>query len=40
MKKPLTKRARKAARKTFAKQPHSTRPFTYADYLALPKGDK
>ena len=33
----LTKRARKAARKLFAKKPHSTHTFTYEDYKALPK---
>jgi hypothetical protein len=38
MKTPLTHRARKAAKKLFTKQPHATRAFTHADYLALPKG--
>ncbi len=33
----MTNRKRKQARKRFAKMPHSTRPFTSADYAALPK---
>lgn len=37
--KPTTKKAKKAARKLFAKKPHSTRAFTSADYAALPKGE-
>lgn len=37
-KKVLTKRARRAAKKLFAKQPQPTRPFTSEDYKALPKG--
>jgi len=38
MKKATSKKTRKVARKLFPKQPHSTRPFTLADYNALPKG--
>ena len=37
MTKTTSKRTRHAARKLFAKQPHSTRPFTSEDYKALPK---
>ena len=36
MTKATSKRTRKAARKAFPKQPHSTRPFSKADYDALP----
>lgn len=36
MSKPVSKSARKAARKLFPKQPHSTRAFSKADYDALP----
>lgn len=36
----LTHKALKAAKKRFTKKPHSTRPFTLADYDALPKGGK
>ena len=35
--KPTTKRALRAAKKLFVKQPHSTRPFTIKDYDRLPK---
>ena len=35
MKKATNNKARKAARKAFPKQPHSTRPFTSEDYKAL-----
>lgn len=34
----LSHKAKKAAKRLFKKQPHSTRPFTSADYIALPKG--
>ena len=37
MKTPLTKRARKAAKRLFPRKPHSTRAFTSADYAALTK---
>ena len=37
MTKPTTKKAKKLARKFFAKKPHSTRAFTSYDYAALPK---
>lgn len=37
-KKVLTKRARRSAKKAFAKKPHSTRPFSAKDYENLPKG--
>jgi hypothetical protein len=37
--KPITKKAKKAARKLFAKPKHSTRAFSSADYAALPKGE-
>jgi hypothetical protein len=36
MTKATSKKARKAARKAFPKQPHSTRPFSAKDYEALP----
>lgn len=36
MKKATTKKARKLAKKFFAKLPNTTRPFTPADYNALP----
>jgi hypothetical protein len=36
MKKATSNKTRKAARKAFPKQSHSTRPFTSADYAALP----
>lgn len=39
MSKATTKKAKRAAKKLFKKQPHSTRPFTMADYDALPKGN-
>lgn len=39
MNKPTTKKAKKAARKLFAKPKHTTRAFTMADYDALPKGE-
>jgi len=35
--KPTTKKAKKAARKLFKKLPNTTRPFSSADYSALPK---
>ena len=35
--KPTTKKAKKAARKLFAKKHHSTRPFSSEDYKNLPK---
>jgi hypothetical protein len=38
MKTPLTKRARKAAKRLFPRKAHSTRPFTSDDYKNLPKG--
>lgn len=34
----LSNKAKRAAKKLFTKQPHSTRPFNSADYAALPKG--
>jgi hypothetical protein len=34
----MTHRKRKAAKKLFPKQAHQTRPFTYEDFKALPKG--
>lgn len=37
-KKALTKKAKRAAKKLFNKQPHNTRPFEQKDYDALPKG--
>lgn len=36
MTKAISKRTRRAARKAFPKAKHSTRPFTLADYNALP----
>ena len=36
--KPITKKAKRAAKRLFKKLPHSTRAFTSADYAALPKG--
>ena len=38
--KPITKKAKRAAKKSFKKQPHQTRPFSQADYDALPKGEQ
>lgn len=38
-KQPLTHRAKKAAKRLFKKLPNTTRPFTFADYTALPKGE-
>ena len=35
----LTHKAKKAAKRFFKKLPHNTRPFTSADYAALPKGE-
>jgi hypothetical protein len=35
--KPISKKAKKAARKLFKKLPNSTRAFTSADYANLPK---
>ena len=37
MKTVLSKRAKKAAKRLFKRQPHQTRAFTSADYVALPK---
>jgi len=37
--KPITKKAKRQARKLFAKPQHSTRQFTSEDYKALPKGE-
>jgi hypothetical protein len=34
----LSHKQKRAAKKLFKKQPHSTRAFTSADYAALPKG--
>lgn len=36
--KPITKKAKRAAKRLFKKLPHSTRAITSADYAALPKG--
>ena len=36
MTKATSKRTRKQAKKLFKKLPHNTRPFTSADYEALP----
>jgi len=38
MNKSTSKKTRKAAKKLFAKLPQPTRPFTSADFEALPKG--
>jgi hypothetical protein len=38
MTKATSKRTRKAAKKLFPKVPRNTRPFSKADYDALPKG--
>jgi len=35
--KPTTHKQKKAAKKLFPKKPHNIRPFTMADYDALPK---
>ena len=35
--KPTTKKAKKAAKRLFKRQPHSTRPFSSEDYKNLPK---
>lgn len=35
----LTHKALKAAKRLVKKQPRQTRPFTSADYAALPKGE-
>jgi hypothetical protein len=37
MSKAISKAKRKAAKKAFPKVAHNTRPFTSADYAALPK---
>ena len=37
--KPITKKAKKAARKLFAKKPHSTKPFSSEDYKRLPSAE-
>lgn len=37
MKTTLTKRAKRAAKRLFKRQPHSTRPFTGKDYANLHK---
>jgi hypothetical protein len=34
--KPISKKAKKAARKLFPKKPHTTRPFSSEDYKSLP----
>ncbi len=39
MKKPLTKKALKQAKKQFPRVPHQTRPFSVKDYEALPLGE-
>ena len=39
MKTVLSKKAKKAAKRLVKKLPHNTRPFSSADYVALPKGD-
>jgi len=38
MKKPLTHKRLREAKKLFPKPQHNTHCFTYDDYLALPKG--
>jgi len=35
----MTNQAKKAAKKSFPKKPHTTRQFSAADYQALPKGE-
>jgi len=35
--KPVTHKAKKAAKKLFKKLPHTTRPFSSEDYKNLPK---
>lgn len=39
MRKAITKKQRRAVKKSIKKQPHNTRPFTMEDYNALPKGE-
>ena len=39
MTKAITKKAKRSAKKLFAKLPNTTRAFTSEDYLALPKGE-
>lgn len=34
----LSNKQKRAAKKLFAKKPHTTRAFTSADFTALPKG--
>ena len=36
----LSNKQKRAARKLFAKKPHTTRPFSSEDFKALPKGDQ
>ncbi len=36
----LSNKQKRAAKKLFAKKPNTTRPFTSADYAALPKGEQ
>jgi len=37
MKKVLSHKAKKAAKKLYPRKPHTTRPFSSIDYAALPK---
>ena len=37
--KATSKKARRQAKRLFLRKPHQTRPFTSADYQALPKGE-
>ena len=37
--KPVTKKAKRAAKRLVKKLPHTTRAFTSLDYVALPKGE-
>jgi len=40
MKKPITKKAKRVAKRLFVRKPHNTRAFTAADYaVLLPKGE-
>jgi hypothetical protein len=39
MNKATSHKTRKIAKKSFPKLPHTTRPFTPADYDRLPKGE-
>jgi len=36
MQKAISKKQKRVAKKAFAKPSHTTRPFTHADYKALP----